>query len=183
MDTTNKIIGMKKKEASTIEPPDWVDVRSGRCSYGAMVTLGQILDNEIDGVADSVKLTKSLIRTLHPDAEPEINVTNVRYATEIAHAVRFWREQEADKLKYTPSAQEKQAGYEALAKVSGATGVASTIAEKFGVSEGPDAVFRWEYASVFMVLYIDLERHKFQKRLQEIRDKTRKNEERNRRRV
>lgn len=169
----------------TIAPSEQIDVRGGRCSYGDMVALGRVLDAGIaraeTGDGNDVEVIKTLIHTLHPDAMPTINVTNVKYASAIAAGVRFWREQEGEKLKYTPSAEEKQAGYESLAMATGPTGVASTIAEKFGVEGGPDAVFLWPYASVFMVLYIDLERYKFQKRLQEIRDNKRKRDEKNHR--
>lgn len=168
----------------TIAPSEQVDVRGGRCSYGDMVDLGRVLDAENaraeTGTGDDVEFIKSLIRVLHPDAVPSINVTNVKYSQVIASGVRFWRERENEKLNYTPSTEEKQAGYESLVKASGPTGVASTIAEKFGVADGPDAVFRWPYASVFMTLYIDLERYKFQKRLQDIRDNKRKRDEKNR---
>lgn len=170
----------------TIQETEQIDVRGGKCSYGEMVALGRLLDAEIaragTGEGDDTAIIKALIQTLHPDVTPSMSVANVKYAASIAAGVRFWREQEAEKLKYTPSAEEKQAGYETLAKATGPTGVASTIAEKFGVEGGPDAVFLWPYGSVFMVLYIDLERYKFQKRLQDIRDRTRKRNERNHRR-
>lgn len=162
----------------TVQKPEQIDVRGGRATYGNMVTLGRILEAEskkqAEGITSDVEVIKQLISVLHPDVEPAINITNVKYASEIAQAVRFWREREAEKLKYTPTDEEKQAGYDALATATGPTGVASTIAEKFGVSEGPDAVFRWPYASVFMVLYIDLERYKFQKRLTDIQERKRK---------
>lgn len=170
---------MTPKEAviRTIPLAEQVDVLAGKCTYGQMVELSRLLV-EVEGA--DVAVVKSLIRILHhnPDdgviCEPAINITNAKYARTIAEGVRFWREQEDAKLKYTPTAEEKQAGYEALSNATGPTGVASTIAEKFGVSGGPDEVFKWPYASVFMVLYIDLERYKFQRRLHDVHEAKRK---------
>lgn len=171
---TKKNISQKR----TVPETEQIDVRGGRAAYGDMVALGRILEAEskkqAEGIVSDVEVIKELITVLHPDTKPVINITNVKYAAEIASAVRFWREREAEKLKYVPTDEEKQAGYDALAAATGPTGVASTIAEKFGIPEGPDAVFRWPYASVFMVLYIDLERYKFQKRLSDIHDRKRK---------
>ncbi len=163
----------------TIKEAEQIDVKGGKCTYGQMVELGRVLDAafaraESGGENDDVTTIKNLIRTLHKDSNPGITVTNVKYAMEIAGAVRFWRERENEKLKYTPSDEERAAGYETLAKLTGPTGVASTIAEKFGVHGGPDAIFEWPYGTVFMILYIDLERYKFQKRLQDIRERKRK---------
>ena len=162
----------------TIRESEQIDVTAGKCTYGQMVELGRVLDAAFKrseaGEGNDVDTIKKLIRTLHPDSSPSISTTNVRYAMEIASAVRMWRERENEKLKYTPSDEERAAGYEALSKITGPTGVASTIAEKFGVYGGPNEVFKWEYATVFMVLYIDLERYKFQKRLQDIRDRKRR---------
>lgn len=182
----------KEKVKHTIHPDEQINVSDGKISYGDMVTLGRILDAESaraeKGEGDEVETIKALIRTLHPGAQPSINATNAVYAAAIARGVRFWREQENLKLKYKPSDEEKQAGYEALAEVTGPTGVAITIAEKFGVAAGPgnkvgpDAVFDWPYAVVFKVLHTDLERSKFQKRLNEIYEKKRKRNERNHRR-
>lgn len=169
------------KDQITIEPKDRINVRAGKCTYGQMNDLGRVLDAAFAdaraGKRDEVETTKKLIRILHPEIEPAITLDNIKYALEIADAVRFWREVENEKLKYTPTDEERAAGYERLAKVTGPTGIASTIAEKFGVYLGPDAIFKWEYASVFMVLYIDLERYKFQKRLQDIRERKRKQKE------
>lgn len=162
----------------TIPETEQIDVRAGKCTYGQMSDLGRVLDEAFarseSGEGNDVDTIKELIRTLHPDSAPAINKTNVKYAMEIAASVRLWRERESEKLKYTSSDEERAAGYETLAKLTGPTGVASTIAEKFGVHGGPDAVFKWPYATVFMVLYIDLERYKFQKRLQDIRDRKRR---------
>lgn len=166
---------------STVHINIQIDVMGGRCTYGEMVELGRVLDSDTVRSGNELDSIKSLIQTLHPDIEPSINITNLKYVSDIARAVRFWRVQEAEKLKYTPSAEEKQAGYEALAKITGPTGIASTIAEKFGVEGGPDAVFKWPYATVFSVLRIDLERYKFQKKLQDIHDNKRRRDEKNRR--
>ncbi len=179
---------MSRKETQakrTVYPGEQVDIRGGKCSYGEMVALGRALEAEITragaGDNDDVEVVRRLIQILHPDVKPAINIVNVKYAVAIAQGVRFWREQEKERLSYKPTAEEKMAGYEALARVSGATGVASTIAEKFGVDGGPDAVFNWPYSSIFMVLMIDLERAKFQRKLQEIRENKRKREEQSRR--
>lgn len=169
----------------TIPKSEQIDVRAGRATYGDMVALGRILDAEAkkvaDGTGSDVEVIKSIILVLHPGTRPAINYTNVKYAAEVAKAVRHWREQEDAKLKYTPSDEEKLAGYDALVAATGPTGVASTIAEKFGAAGGPDDVFRWPYASVFMTLYIDLERYKFQKRLSDMREAKRKQREKSRR--
>jgi hypothetical protein len=121
------------------------------------------------GVTD-VDTVKSLIRILHRDVDPRYNYFNRKYAIDIANGVLYWRKQEVELLKYTPTADEKLAGCEKLARETGPAGVAITLAEKFGVSDGPDAVFEWPYATVFQVLRIDLERSNFQKRLQRIKD-------------
>lgn len=167
----------------TVSEADQVDVLAGRCSYGQMVALGRVLDaaraKAEAGEVNDVEVIKSLIVALHPDVKPAINSMNVRYAGYIAAAVSHWREKENVKLQYRPTDEEKQAGYDALVAATGPTGIASTIAEKFGIPEGPDAVFRWPYASVFMTLFIDLERYKFQKRLSDIREAKRKQKEKN----
>ena len=174
---TKKVITIKR----TVSEKDQIDVRAGCCSYGQMVDLGRRLDAENEakdkGKNNEAALVKALIRILHPDVQPAINITNAKYASGVAAAVRFWRERENIKLKYEPSSDEKAAGYEKLAVISGPAGVASTIAEKFGVSGGPNEVFKWEYAQVFMVLLIDFERFKFNKRLADIRDRKRKQTE------
>lgn len=166
----------------TVPKDEQVDVRGGRCTYGQMIELGRVLEKAgMSADTGEVATIRALISALHPNVEAAINVTNVMYASNISQGVRFWREREADRLRYEPTAEEKMAGYEALSRAIGPAGVASTIAEKFGVSGGPDEVFKWPYASVFMVLLIDLERFKFQKRLQDIRDNKRKREDRARR--
>lgn len=169
---------LNMKRIETIPEAEQIDVKAGKCTYGQMVELGRVLDVAFtraeSGESGDVGTIKDMIRTLHPESAPAINKTNVEYAMRIASAVRLWRERESEKLKYTPSDEERAAGYETLAKLTGPTGVASTIAEKFGVHGGPNEVFKWEYGTVFMVLFIDLERYKFQKRLQDIRDRKRK---------
>lgn len=166
---------------STVPINSQIDVMGGRCTYGEMVELGRVLDSNIARSGNEREAIKLIINVLHPEIIPAFDATTVSYVKRVIDGVRFWREQEAEKLKYTPSAEEKQAGYEALAKITGPTGIASTIAEKFGVEGGPDAVFKWPYATVFSVLRIDLERYKFQKKLQDIHDDKRRRDEKNRR--
>ena len=162
-----------ERRTTTILLADRVDVRGGRATYGQMVELGRVLDKARIEPADEQATLKALIRVLHPQTDPAINYDNVQYAIEIIQAVHYWKEKEAELLHYEPSPEEKAAGYEVLAAKTGPTSVAITLAEKFGVHNGPDEVFQWPYASVFMVLFIDLERYKFQKRLSDIRERKR----------
>lgn len=167
----NKNMPVKRKDGTyTISPAEWVDVTGGICTYGQMVELGRVLDRINGSVVDDAGAVRSLIRCLHPGVDLAIDFYTIRYALAIVEGVRFWRKQESERLSYTPTGDEKLAGYEKLARETGATGVAITVAEKFGVSGGPDEVFGWPYATVFQVLRIDLERSNFQKRLQKIAD-------------
>ena len=171
----------------TIPPNEQIDVHGGKCTYGQMCDLGRVLDAAIaeqeKDTYDEIETYRRLISVLHPNVRPCLSLSNVRYAIDIARGVRHWREQENRMLKYEPSDEEKQAGYDKLSASSGPTGVAITIAEKFGVAGkpgervGPDVVFEWPYATVFQVLRIDLDRYKFQKRLSDIRENKRKRKE------
>lgn len=164
-----------------IEPKERIDVHAGHATYGQMSDLGRALNDEYHriekGEGDDTALIKQLIRILHPEIDPAITLANNKYVREIIDAVQYWKLKEGEMLKYEPSAEEKIAGYDSLAVKTGATGVAITIAEKFGVHNGPDEVFKWKYGTVFMILFTDLERHKFQKRLSEIRENKRKQRE------
>ena len=176
----------KRAKVNAVKPCARVDVAAGHCSYGQMIELGRVLDDaaargDADHALTDIATIKALFKVLHPDAAPTIDLETVRYAMHIADGVYFWRKQESDKLRYKPTADEKLAGYEALGAVTGPTGVASTIAEKFGVHGGPDEVFSWPYATVFAVLLIDFERFKYQQRLSKIRDDRRRREDKNRR--
>lgn len=167
---------IKPRRPQTVKKQDRADVRNGRIEFGQMVDLGRVLDAK--DLGDTEKFRR-LIKVLHPDIEPAINLENVRYAVEIMHAVVFWREQENRRLHYEPSAEEKQAGFEKMAAAIGPRGVAVSMGKDF--SRHPDEVFKWSYGSVFSILEVDLQRYEFTKRLNEIREKKREQQERNKR--
>ena len=166
---------MAKVREITIAAKDRIDVKGGRHSYGQQIELRRVLENE--NLTDPQRI-RELIKTLHPKSSPAINIENVRYAKLIDEGVRFWCEQENEKLHYAATSEEKQAGSEELARVTGAIGVAVSLAEKFG--KHPDDVFNWEYGTVFSILFVDLERYKYAKRLDKIRENKRQQESKRR---
>lgn len=86
-----------------------------------------------------------------------------------------WIEIEQAQLDYKPDAAEIAAGVEELGKRIGAMGTLKALAKAY--STQPDKVLRWGYATVFGILYTDLQEYYYNKRLTKEREKEAKKQQ------
>lgn len=143
-----------------------VNIQGGEFTYGNRIALADIFKDE--GKTEYQKM-KEAFREIYGYSCRWLP-RKKRYRTLIGIVEGFseWIKRENTVLDYKPTQDQLRAGIEQYSKAVGSMSTVHAIAERF--SEDPDTVLRWDYAKVFGILFVDLERYKYQQRERKVID-------------
>lgn len=138
----------------------------GEFSYGNRIVLGEIFSDES---LSEYQRMKNAFREIYGYScrwrRPKVRF---RLMMDIVNGFTEWIEREKVALEYKPTADQLAADIEQFAKKVGSMSTIHAIAERFSVD--PDTVLKWDYAKVFGILFVDLERYKYQQREKKVID-------------
>lgn len=142
------------------------DVKAGTITYGEYIGLRMAIND----TKEEVQIIQDVINVLHGDTliKPKdyLNEALSIYIKEIAEGLRFWLQQENDKLDITPTSEQIRAGIKEYSEKIGVSGTIYAIAKQFMLD--PDVILQWEYRKVFGILYADVEQYKYTERFNKI---------------
>lgn len=147
-----------------------VDVKGGQMTFAQRIELGQILaSKELSESAKCIACLRCLV--------PDFSIANLQeylgYWHEVIEGMLWWVQKENADLKYEPTDEEREAGIEQLYKSTGHMATVMALAKDYGTD--PDEIMSWKWGKVFNILYVNLQQHKFERRLMKVHEKRAKN--------
>ncbi len=140
------------------------DMEGPEFTYERRIRLGEIFsdtrENAYKRLAEAFRELYGYKCTLLPIK------ARTRRLNAILDDFKAWLKKEAETLAYTPTADEEAAGLKTFSRAVGPLGTIHALAERFG--KDPDEVLRWDYGKVYGILFTDLERVKYQRRLDRV---------------
>lgn len=141
--------------------------QSGDFPFQVYIDLKKVLSNKYEMELDLISAILTATRNEGISLVDKVKVETHEYCYNVIECMLFWNEQERKFLKYTPTAEEKQAGLDEYNAKVGEYATAFSLAEKYGLD--PDIILeQWSWAKVFSILVADFEKYKFEKKLNEI---------------
>ena len=143
-----------------------VNITDGEFTYGNRIVLADIFKDE--NKSDYQKMKEAFREIYGYSCRWLPRRKRYRALIGIVDGFSEWIKREKMVLDYKPTQDQLNAGIEKYAQAVGAMSTVHAIAERF--STDPDVVLKWDYAKVFGVLFVDLERYKYQERERKVID-------------
>lgn len=129
------------------------NVAAAEFTYAQRIELGKIFG---EGNRSEYQRISAAFRTLYGYSAKWLPFPlRFRRLTALLEEFAKWVEIEQAQLNYKPDAAEVAAGVEELGKRIGAMGTLKALAKAYGTQ--PQKVLQWGYATVFAILYTDLQ--------------------------
>lgn len=137
-----------------------LDIEGGEFTYGNRIAIGEIFRSPEMGEYAKIAATHKELYGYSCRWWPVR--WRYRRLERMMDGVLSWVRREQELLKYTPTNDELAAGIEEFGQRVGDLATIKALAKAYGAH--PNEVLKWDYATVFGILYTDLEETKFNRR-------------------